>query len=63
MAPLTSIPPWVPVSVALTVSVAVIAWVPAVFRVALNEPVPLVSVVSAGRTAWLSLLVKCTVPE
>src|SRR5438067_1830870 len=34
----------------------------AVFKVALNVPLPLVSVESAGSTAWPSLLVKCTVP-
>ena len=42
----------------ITVSVAVIVWLPAVFSVALNVPVPLVSVLVAGRRAWPSLLVK-----
>jgi len=43
---------------AVTVSVAVMCWVPAVFSVALKVPVPLVRVELAGRTAWPSLLVK-----
>ena len=47
---------------AVTVSLAVIVWLPAVFSVAGKLPVPLVSVEFAGRTAWLSVLVKCTVP-
>ena len=38
-----------------------VCW-PAVFRVALNVAVPLVSVLFAGRVAFASLLVKCTVP-
>src|SRR6516225_3879488 len=63
VAAFTVIPPWVPVIVDVTVSVAVIDCVPTVLRVALKEPVPLVSVESAGRVAWPSLLVKCTVPE
>ena len=41
---------------------AVIVWLPAVLSVTLKVPVPLVSVLLAGRLAWLSLLVKCTVP-
>ena len=51
-----------PVIEMVTVSVAVSAWLPAVLRVALKVPVPFVSVLSLGRTAWPSLLVKCTVP-
>ena len=51
-----------PVTEELAVSVAVIVWAPAVSRVALKVPVPLVNVVSAGRLASWSLLVKCTVP-
>ena len=47
---------------ASTVSVAVKVCTPAVFSVALKVPVPLVKVLLAGRTAWASLLVKCTVP-
>ena len=47
----------------VTVSVAVIVWLPAVFSVTLNVPVPLVSVALAGRTAAASLLVKWTVPR
>ena len=33
------------------------------FQVAWNVPVPLVSLVFAGSTAAVSVLVKCTVPE
>jgi hypothetical protein len=46
----------------VTVSVAVMDWVPPVFKVALKLPVPLVRVEFAGKLAWLSELVKCTVP-
>ena len=53
----------VPVIELVAVSVAVIVWLPAVFSVALKVPVPLVSVLLAGRTAWPSLLVKWTVPR
>ena len=42
--------PLVPVIVLVTVSVAVIVWLPAVFSVTLNVPVPLVKVVLAGKT-------------
>ena len=52
----------VPLIDALTVSVAVIVRLPAVFRVAVKVPTPLVRVASAGSTAWPSLLLKCTVP-
>ncbi len=41
---------------------AIIDWVPAVASVALNEPAPPVSVLSAGNTAWASELVKWMVP-
>ncbi len=58
----TVILPEVPVIVLVTVSVAVIVRVPAVFSVALKVPWPLVSVEFAGRTAEPSVLVKCTVP-
>jgi hypothetical protein len=58
----TVMPPWLPVMLDVTVSVAVIDCVPAVFRVALKLPAPLVSVELAGWLAWPSLLVKCTVP-
>jgi hypothetical protein len=51
-----------PVTDEVTVSVAVIVQPPAVLRVALNVPVPLVSVEFAGRMDAPSLLVKCTVP-
>ena len=40
----------VPVIDEVTVSVAVIVWLPAVFRVALNVPVPFVRLALAGRT-------------
>jgi hypothetical protein len=59
---LTTIAPEVPVIDEVTVSVAVMVWLPAIFSVAENVPVPFVSVVFAGSTAWLSVLVKCTVP-
>ena len=52
----------VPVIDDVTVSVAVIVWLPVVFRVAENVPVPLDSVEFAGSTACASVLVKCTVP-
>ena len=52
----------VPVIDSTRVSVAVMVCGPAVFRVALNVPTPLVNVESAGRAAAPSVLVKCTVP-
>jgi hypothetical protein len=52
----------VPVIEAVTVSVAVIVLLPDVFSVALNVPMPLVSVALAGSTAAPSVLVKCAVP-
>ena len=52
----------VPVMPALTVSVAVMVWQPAVSSVSLKVPTPLVSVVSAGNTAMPSVEVKWTVP-
>ena len=55
-------PVW-PVMLLVTVSVAVIVWLPGVCSVALKVPVPLVSVLSAGNVAAPSLLVKWTVPE
>ena len=59
----TSIDAEVPIIDAATVSVAVMVCVPAVFIVAEKVPVPLASVALAGdRTAWKSLLVRCTVP-
>ena len=51
-----------PVIELVTVSVAVIVWLPAVLSVALKVPVPLVKVLLAGRTAAPSVLVKWTVP-
>ena len=53
----------VPVIEAVTVSVAVMVWVPAEFSVAEKLPAPWVSVELAGRTAWGSVLVKRAVPE
>ena len=50
-------------AIAVTVSVALIVWFPAVFRVAMKDPAPLFSLESAGSAAWPSVLVKCTVPE
>jgi hypothetical protein len=45
------------------VSVTVIVCGPAVLSVAKKVPVTLVIRASAGNVDWLSLLVKCTVPE
>ena len=61
-AALTVMAPLVPVMLLVTVSVAVMVWLPAVRRVALKEPVPLVRVASAGRVGLPSVLVKWTVP-
>src|SRR4051812_3197947 len=58
----TTIALLVPVTELVTVSVAVIVWLPTVFSVAEKVPVPLVNVESAGNTATPSVLVKCTVP-
>ena len=52
----------VPAIELLTVSVAVMLWFPAVFRVALKLPTPLLSVEFAGKLAAPSVLVKRTVP-
>src|SRR5262245_56853200 len=58
VAPLpTVIDPLVPVTAGLSVSVPVIVCGPAVSRVAVNVPVPLVRAESAGRTACTSELV------
>ena len=46
----------------VTVSVAVIVWLPAVFNVTEKFPVPFVNCASFGKFAWISELVKCTVP-
>src|SRR5262245_18846648 len=51
-----------PVIEPVDVSVAVIVWLPAVVRVALNVLVPLLSVALAGRMAWPSVLVKWIAP-
>ena len=52
-----------PVREGVTVSVAVMVWLPAVSMVAEKFFVPLASVELAGSKAWASVLVKCTVPE
>jgi len=52
----------VPVIAVLTVSVAVMVWLPAVLSVAEKVPAPLVNVEFAGNTAAGSLLVKWVVP-
>jgi hypothetical protein len=52
----------VPVIEPVTVSVAVIDWLPTVFSVAENVPAPLANVELAGKIAAPSLLVKWTVP-
>ena len=62
VAVLTAIPGLVPVIDKVIVSVAVIVLAPSVRSVALNVPVPLVSVEFAGSVALPSLLVKWTVP-
>jgi hypothetical protein len=59
----TLMPGELPVTAVVTVSVAVIVCLPAVFSVAENVPAPLLSVVAAGKTADPSLLVNCTVPS
>src|SRR5438034_1285222 len=51
----------VPVMELVTVSVAVIVWLPAVLRVALKDRERLLWGLRMGRTAWPSLLVKWTV--
>jgi len=58
----TVMAPLVPVMLAVERSVAVIVCAAVVFRVALNVPVPLVKVESAGNTALPSVPAKCTVP-
>ena len=55
--------PPVPVKVVATVSVAVIDWGPAAWKVAVKEPTPPLRVLVAGRKlAEASVLVKPTVP-
>ena len=58
----TLIWPLMPVMDELTVSVAVMVWLPTVANVAENVSVPEVRVELAGRVDAESLLVKCTVP-
>jgi hypothetical protein len=52
----------VPLMALKAVSAAVMVCLPVVFSVAENVPAPLLSALSAGRTAVPSLLVKCTLP-
>jgi hypothetical protein len=52
----------VPVRDAVTVSVALMVWLPEVLSVAEKDPVPFVSFESAGRVALPSVLEKWTVP-
>jgi len=59
---LTVTVPDVPVIADETVSVALIVCDPAVFKVALKVPVPLVSVELDGNTPRASVPLKCTVP-
>ena len=59
---LTVIAAVVPVIEAVTVSVAVTVCEPAVLSVTEKFPVPAVRVAFAGKTAWPSLLVMCTIP-
>ena len=54
----TVMPDWLPVSELVSVSVAVNDWLPAVFKMALKAPMPLLRPASAGRSAWASLLLK-----
>ena len=58
----TAIALWEPVIELVVVSVAVIVCVPAVCKVTLKEPTPLVRAAFTGRTALLSLEVILTVP-
>ena len=58
---LTTIVP-IPAIDAVTVSAAVIVWLPAVFSVAEKVPTPFVNVEFTGNVAAPSLLVKWTVP-
>jgi len=53
--------PDVPVIKEVAVSVAVTVWLPAVFKVTLKLPAPLVSIASAGKVAAASLEVSATV--
>ena len=43
-------------------SVAVIVWLPAVFKVMGNVPIPALNVASPGRVALASLLLRWTLP-
>src|SRR5208282_5725647 len=52
----------VPVIEAVTVSLAVMVWLPRVFSVAKRFPTPFVSFELAGSTARVSVLVKCAIP-
>jgi len=50
------------VTLPITVSTAVMDCAPSVFSVKLRVAAPPASAQSAGRTAWVSLLVKCSLP-
>jgi hypothetical protein len=52
----------VPVIEATAASVALMVWLPLVFSVTENVPIPFVNGEFAGRMACASLLVNCTVP-
>jgi hypothetical protein len=58
----TSIEEEVPVTEAVSVSVAVMVWLPSVFNVPGKVPVPFAKVEFTGSSAWPSVLVKLTVP-
>jgi hypothetical protein len=60
---LTTISPDILVREGVPVSVAEMVWLPGVFKVAKKFPVPLDSGVSAGSTAFVSLLTKWIVPK
>ena len=60
--PLTEIEFDVPAMEAVTVSMAVIVWPPKDLNVTEKLPTPLIILESAGRIAWASVLVICTVP-
>ena len=60
--PVTTMGSLVPVIDDVTVSVAVMVWLPLVFRVAEKLPVPFVKVDGGGKTATKSVEVNLTTP-
>ena len=58
----TAMAPDVPDIEVVTASAVVMVWLPAVFSVAVNVPVPLVRTALPGKTAAVSLELKCTAP-